>query len=436
MTRLRRVAVFAALSVVCGACTRTVVIGGASPTPTTSSLSASPSASPTTADQRPPCKRPPNQKSKPKRFKKKPLPQVIAEVAHQVEEVRGLKFIRPIAPRAVSREEMDRLLNEGLNEAIPKGEARRTGLAWQTIGVIPEGADLRQAYKDFGASSIVGFYDTDDHRLVYVGTQSPTPLQRRVLAHELTHALDDQHFKLDHLDDLHAKCRDELALSFLSLVEGNAEVTATRWATRNLTPAEYTQLQVEESSQGEGGLPSTVPLFFAQLLIFPYPNGSAFVTDLLDRGGTKEVDAAFRHPPVSTEQILHPGEYPADVPDDVEVPDLAPKLGAGWKDLEFEDVGEGWLHLMFDLRIGPEESTTAVSGWDGAQYRAWGHRKDTAVVLDTAWDSSEDAKEFAGAMDEWIGTHVGTVLRPSDTHVRVLFASDEKTLALLRRAAG
>ncbi|HEX8099874.1 MAG TPA: hypothetical protein VF660_06700, partial [Actinomycetota bacterium] len=128
MTRLRCVAVFAALSVVCGACTRTVVIGGASPTPTTSSPSASPSASPDTSDQRPPCKRPPNQKSKPKRFKKKPLPQVIAEVAHQVEQVRGLKFIRPIAPRAVSREEMDRLLNEGLNEAIPKGEARRTGL--------------------------------------------------------------------------------------------------------------------------------------------------------------------------------------------------------------------------------------------------------------------------------------------------------------------
>ena len=435
MTRVRRFALFVAVSIVCGSCTRTVVIGGPSPTPTSGSPSASPSASPTTAEERPPCKRPPNKKSKPKRFKKKPLPQVIAEVADQVEEVRGLRFIRPIAPRAVTREEMNRLLNEGLNDAIPKGEARRTGLAWQTIGVIPDGTDLRQAYKDFGASSIVGFYDTDDHRPVYVGTQSPTPLQRRVLAHELTHALDDQHFKLDRLDDLNAECKDELALSYLSLVEGNAEVTATRWATRSLTPAEYTQLQVEESSQGGGGLPSTVPLFFAQLLIFPYPNGSTFVTDLLDRGGTKEVDSAFRHPPVSTEQILHPGEYPSDVPEDVEVPDLAAKLGAGWKDLEFEDVGEGWLHLMFDLRIGPEESTTASSGWDGAQYRAWSHSKDTAVVLDTAWDSDDDAKEFADAMGEWIGQHIGAVLRPSSTHVRVLFASDSETLGLLRRAA-
>ena len=397
--------------------------------------SPSPQTSPrqTAAQQRPPCRRPKNEKTKPKRLKKRPLPPVLAEVAREVQEVRGLKFKRPIAPRAVSREEMNRLLDDGFDEGLPRGRARRLERAWVTIGAVPAGTDLRDALREFGASSIVGFYDTDDQRLVYVGSDSPTPLQRMVLAHEITHALDDQHFNLDRLDDLDAACRDEEAMAYVSLVEGSAEVISGRWAGEHLTPGELAQLQAEQASQG--GLPSSVPPFFLQTIIFPYPNGTEFVTDLVERGGTKALNKAFRDPPLSTEQILHPDKYPDDRPKAVNVPNIAPRLGPRWKDLEFEEVGEGWLHILLDLRIGPEEAEQAADGWDGGEYRAWSRGKDTAIILDTVWDNEKEAEQFAGAMEDWLGERVGDVLAPRGARVRVLFASDRDTLALLRKAA-
>jgi hypothetical protein len=169
-------------------------------------------------------------------------------------------------PRAVSREEMNRLLGGGVDEGLPKSRARRLQRAWVTIGAVPPGTNLREAFKDFGASSIVGFYDTDDQRLVYVGSDAPSPLQRTVLAHEITHALDDQHFNLDLLDDLDAKCRDEAGMAFLSLVEGSAEVISGRWATENLSAAEFADLQAEQGDRG--GRPWAGPPLLRQNLKF------------------------------------------------------------------------------------------------------------------------------------------------------------------------
>ncbi len=425
----RSLGVLAAMALIGAACTespdtRTV----RSPSPGPRSTPAKPNA----ADERPPCRRPKDEDTKPKRAKR-PLPPVLAEAAREVEEVRGLQFKRPVAPRAVSREEMNRLLAEGIDEGFPPGRAKRLERAWVTIGAVPAGTDLREEFKEFGATSIVGLYDTEDQRLVYLGTESPTPLQRIVLAHELTHALDDQHFNLDRIDELDAACRDEAALAYVSLVEGSAEVISGRWAGEHLTASEIAQLQAEQASQA-GAQPS-VPPFFLQMLLFPYPNGTEFVTALFEDGGTKALNKAFRNPPLSTEQILHPEKYPDDRPTTVNVPNLASKLGPRWKDLEFEEVGEGWLHILLDLRIGPEEAEQAAEGWDGGLYRAWGRGKDAAIVMDTVWDSEKDAEQFAEAMEDWLGERVGEVLAPRNMRVRVLFASNQQTLTLLRRAA-
>jgi hypothetical protein len=147
------------------------------------------------------------------------------------------------------------------------------------------------------------------------------------------------------------------------------------------------------------------------------------------------VDGAFQDPPASTEQILHPEKYPDDAPQVVNVQDLSAALGAGWSDLDFQDVGEGWLRLMLQLRLDQGEADDAAEGWDGGQYRAWSDGARVAVVLDSVWDTEAEANEFAGSMESWLGTQPAAVLA-SGASVRVLFASDSQTLALLRTAAG
>jgi hypothetical protein len=159
---------------------------------------------------------------------------------------------------------------------------------------------------------------------------------------------------------------------------------------------------------------------------WPYLDGMAFVVALESEGGVDAIDAAFLDPPVSTEQVIHPERYPDDVPVPVDVPDVADRLGQGWEDLDVQLVGEAWLDVALGLRLDEAEATAASTGWDGGIYRAWSDGRDVAVVLATAWDTEQDAQEFADAMTRWAaeGGQVADVLLDGSS-VRVLFATDD-----------
>ena len=146
------------------------------------------------------------------------------------------------------------------------------------------------------------------------------------------------------------------------------------------------------------------------------------------------MDAAFRNPPVSTEQVLHPEKYPDDRPQAVQIPDLSSRLGTGWSLLEQEDVGEGWLLMLLGLRLSTDESKAAAAGWDGGLLRSWSKGSQTAVLIQTVLDTERDAQEFAAAMAEWIGGHAAEARRTGET-VRVFFGSDRATLREIEAAA-
>ena len=107
----------------------------------------------------------------------------------------------------------------------------------------------------------------------------------------------------------------------------------------------------------------------------------------------------------------------------VEVPDLAAGLGPGWRGLDKQDVGEGWLRILLELRLGQPQSEAAAQGWDGGQYRAWNRGDETAVLMETVWDSDGEARQFASAMGRWIQGEEAAVERRGN-HVAVLFGSD------------
>jgi len=358
---------------------------------------------------------------------------VIAQVADEVEAERGLRFQRPVSPEPVSHQRLVELLQAGLDQEYPADMEQRKGRAWATIGAIPPGTDLRQAILDFAGSQIIGFYDTTSHRLVFVGSASPTPFQRMTLAHELTHALQDQAFGLDRLDRLMNACRDDEFLGMLGLTEGDAVESQVRWAESNLNAS-----QVQELDREAGAFPpppASVPPFVRSLLQFPYTDGRAFVVALRDRGGEGAVNAAFRNPPDSTEQILHPDRYPADQPRAVSVPDIREKLGGPWNDLDVQDVGEEWLRLLLETRLSSADAGRGAAGWDGGQYRAWSLGDRTAVLMQTVWDTTADARDIALLFGQFLQGRFGAVNRIG-SEVDVLFGSDRVALEDLERATG
>jgi hypothetical protein len=272
----------------------------------------------------------------------------------------------------------------------------------------------------------VGFYNPANGQLVYIGDTDLDQTERYILAHELTHAIDDQHFGLRRLDSIGARCDDEAFMAGLGAIEGSAQYFATQVLMRFPSDAPL-------GGGGDGGSLDDVPPFVMDLELWPYDAGMAFIRHLDEAGGTTEVDDALTTFPVSTEQILHPERWPNDVPQPVDVPDLGPALGPDWHDLDVMTVGEAWLQLMLALRLDAGEAEQAAAGWDGGVYRAWADGTHTAVILRTVWDSTDDAEEFFDSMRAWM-SDTTTIELGGDGHVDVVFASDATTSTALRSA--
>ena len=359
-----------------------------------------------------------------------PTPQAVVEVERAVEELRGLSFTEPVVADSATQAELVEGLEESFDYSYPEALLARRSRAWETIGVIPPGTSIRDELERFASGQVIGYYDTLTGELVFIGTDDPSPTERVTLAHELTHAIDDQNFGLERIDELLTSCRDEASTAAIALVEGDATYFMTAFAFQYLTPEEQVSL-----GEGGGGESVSVAPFIERQQIWPYVAGQAFVTALSSDGGIPKIDDAFRDLPISTEQILHPERYPNDVPTPVDVPDLASALGGGWEDLDVQEVGEAWLLLALDLRLETRVSEDAAAGWDGGIYRAWTDGEHVAVVLSTVWDSPAEATAFADTIGDWIAAspddQTAEVLPVEGSGVRVLFASDTATLEAL-----
>lgn len=358
-----------------------------------------------------------------------PVPAFVGAVEQVAVARRGLEFLHEVPVDVGTDAHLDARLARIVDASISPEQLHRRTLAWSTIGVIPPDADLARALRAYYEGQVLGFYVPETGELVYAGSAAqPSLLEGVVLAHEFTHALDDQHFDLSRVDRLGSRCRDELSMAALGAVEGSAQYFAT---------AAIPDLRSLANGNGSvgagGGTPPDIPPFFQSLQQWPYAAGSAFIRSRFQEGGTTAVDEVMRHLPVSTEQILHPQRYPDDIPEPLDVSDLSAGLGPGWHDLDVMEVGEAWLQLALALRIDGALRDRATPGWDGGIYRAWTNGRQVAVLLRTAWDTRGDADEFTAAMRAWIGegSNPAEVARPDATHVEVAFASDQDLLGLL-----
>ena len=357
-------------------------------------------------------------------------PASIAEVERQTAAVRGLAFLQPVPVDAVGSEELADRLQGSLDASLPVAMMRRRTIAWRTIGALPPEASIRRAIERFATGQVVGFYSPNSGRLVFSGTTQPNGLERFTLSHELTHALDDQHFHLERTDELTARCDDEASEAALGVIEGSATFFSLEYARRYLSLADVgSLLRAAFASPSIAG----VPPFIVRLETWPYVAGEAFIAAREAAGGRAAVNAALRTFPATTEQVMHPERYPRDRAQPVGVRDLGAALGRSWRDIDVMEVGEAWLSILLGLRLDALIADRAAAGWDGGIYRAWRDGAQAAVVLRTVWDTRADASEFAEALRSWIdaGGSTGAVIS-SSAEVSAVFATNDATLARLR----
>jgi hypothetical protein len=385
-------------------------------------------------------------------------PAAVREVQRAVAELRQLRFRRPVPVTVESPAKLARRLVRVLADETDEARLRRQARAMELLGELPPGTDLPGLLERVQAESVLGFYlpGRPPKGGLYVrSSRGLDPYARIILAHELTHAVTDQRYDLTRADRLAAAGgrEDELA-AYSGLVEGDATLLMQRYLAERLTPAEQANAGMVAASE-RTPVRDAAPAVIRESLLFPYQEGLRFVRTLYQRGGWAAVDRAYRDPPTSTEQLLHPERYlgSRDRPQPVAVPDLSGRLGGGWRPSAEMSFGELDARLLLQGQLAVTTAEAAAAGWDGGRIRTFQRGASTALVLRTVWDSGAEASQFCAAMRGWatgrFGAAAGTAatlhwsgagqqatLSCQGSRVAWLSAPDRPTLDRLSGALG
>ena len=321
---------------------------------------------------------------------------------------RGLDFREPVPVQLLEDDEFDARLLEGAEE--DREEFEQSARVLRALELIPPGVDLFETVTSFLGESVLGFYDTEANELFLRGAEL-TPYVETTLVHELTHALDDQHFELFRPDL--AEADDERFTGFQALYEGSA-VRVEEAFVASLDPDERREAAEEEAEFGAGIDLSGVPEIVPDLLSFPYLAGPPFLQALLDDGDEERVNEAFRAPPLTTEHILHPESF-LDGEAIVDVPPPA----ADADEIERGVYGEWALLLTLARAVAVDEARAASEGWGGDAYVAWADGDRTCVRTTFAADSAADLAEMVSAWQAWADAHADADVSPGPGMVTV-----------------
>lgn len=336
------------------------------------------------------------------------LAAVVDRLSAFVAEQRGLEFEEPVRVALLEDDEFDARLLEGAEE--DRDEFEQSARLLRALQLIPPEVDLFETVTSFLGESVLGFYDTEENELFLRGAEL-TPYVQSTLAHELTHALDDQRFELFRPDL--AESQDERFTGFQALFEGNA-VRVEEAFVASLSEEEQQQASEEEAEFGSridlSGVPDIVP----ELLSFPYLAGPSFAQVLVDEGGEDRIDEALRSPPLTTEQILHPDAFLDGEP----IVEVAPPQPDG-EELERGTYGEWVLLLTLSREVSIDEARTAADGWGGDAYVAWADGDRTCVRTTFAGDTRRDLDEMTAAWQDWAEGHGDADVTTGDGTVTV-----------------
>ncbi|MEP6673038.1 MAG: hypothetical protein ABJF10_28010 [Chthoniobacter sp.] len=315
-------------------------------------------------------------------------------IEKQVTEIRGLVFKEPVTYEVLNRKQIKQTMAGKLAEVFSEKEFSQMAEAMAAIALLPANYPLRQKYIDLLSEQVAAFYDQHQHKLfMYEDATLENAQNRVVLAHELTHALQDQHFGLNRMP-LELKTNDDRAEAASALVEGDATLVMSEFMIKNMTKQMFKDSMVASFTQNMKQL-ETAPRYLREMLVFPYLRGQEFCAALFGQGGYDAVSKAYAHPPSSTSQILHPEKYMADPPEEpiaIEWPELNVK---GHFPTADNTVGEMGTRILFTEWVDATTGERAATGWRGDRYLCYADGE--ALVWKTVWASAQDATEFFDA---------------------------------------
>ncbi|MDQ3929741.1 MAG: hypothetical protein M3328_11430 [Chloroflexota bacterium] len=333
----------------------------------------------------------------------------IHDIEDKAAAIRGLVVKSDVPELFITPQQLHDYFAAHVGEGYTIEEAQQDEMiAWLMRLIKQRDVDLEEKAVEVHTEGILGFYSPDTKQLFVLGeADDMDPETRATLAHEFTHALQDQHFDLVRLIQQYDYDSDR-RLAMRALVEGDATMSDLLY-TYYHERIDYSKQEKEsvarsnaqeQSSEEEEDMEG---LYVARTIYFPYIQGSDFVAELTRVGGYSTINQTYQDPPVSSEQIMHPEKYlqtPHDIPMHVALPPLTDTLGSGWTFNREDTTGE-WELLMVLDENKTSNSEKAAAGWGGAKYSFYTKgENDGLLFLHTRWDTAADADEFEAAVRE------------------------------------
>lgn len=451
-------------------------------------VSASQSAPPQAQQKQPPTG---DQKAQPpEEPQTKITPEQAQELFRSVDEIlsfaskdSGLAIKSPVKRELAGREQVRKYVQTHMQDDKDAQRLARSEASMKKFGLLPQDFDLRKLLVDLLEDQVAGYYDPKT-KTVYLLDWVPPEQQRPVLAHELTHALQDQNFGLDkwlqgsdddqrdNPDNLDAGPDEEQAArQAVSEGQGMAvmmdyvlEPTGQTLADMPAMGEVFKQQTMERA--GDSPILAGAPMYLREMVIFPYTYGLTFLEDLLTHGGKEMAFAgAFKNPPHDTREIMEPDSYlDGHHVDPIRLPKLAASLKKNYLGYDSGAVGEFDVYILLKQYSGPELAQKLSPAWRGGIYYLVRRKdakpckpdgpvpmNDLALLYVSNWATPEDAGYFAKAYSLWLpkkyksvtpvaeqkgrawNTEQGTVsIEVSGSRVLVMESFDPTTAAALR----
>jgi hypothetical protein len=338
----------------------------------------------------------------------------------------GLPITHSVKRKLITRDEVNKYLRQKFDEDKGAKRLERSEIVLKKFGLLDRDFKLQPFMISLLTEQVAGFYDDKTKTVNLLDWIEPDD-QKPVLAHELTHALQDQKVDLAKwsdvgLEDLSKNVQDdnrhilsdEADTARDAVAEGQAMAVFLDYTMRESgqtlanSPNVMGKLKDMVSDMSGSPILARAPLLLQKSLLFPYSEGLGFEDEILVKEGK---DAAFSgvlaNPPGSTAEILHPDAYMAHLPVPVlRLPDIHPLIDADYTPYDVGVMGEFDVRILTELFGGPQIADALTPEWDGGIYYAAQRRSavtqearsstaSVAILYESKWKNSDSARSFA-----------------------------------------
>jgi hypothetical protein len=320
----------------------------------------------------------------------------VSDIVSFVERERGLDFEHPVQVDFLADEEFtadvqtsEADLTDEDRESIENAEA-----VLRALGLIEDDVDLFEQQNELVGEGTLAYYDPETETIRVRGTEL-TPDVRVTLAHELTHALQDQSFDLEAVEE---SVDEDVLLPYRTVVEGDATLVENAYRDEELTAADRDQHADAADEQVDEEALAKIPPVLIAFFQAPYALGPSFTSIVKEAEGTPGLNELIETPPESELQLLDPQAY---FDDDLPEPVDMPPVPDGAEVVDDGEFGALSWYIVLASRVDPTRALAAVDGWAGDQYVSYADQGKVCVAARFRGSDDEAARTMRTMLDEW-----------------------------------